>query len=214
MTMSHNRLTLDEVLDEFFYASEKPNAEKLKEVLVAYPEYRDDIVEFTALWASYENSEQPAEAMVSSAVSPDSVARLQSFVMERLYELDHGVVGNASTKDVDAAKKVLKTLAGSALRRAADGAGFFGSSILLTKILTNSISQVPKRVIDALAAYLCVSSGALSAALGQGGLGVARSYKSSDKPSVQQAESWESAINALTLTPEQKHALLAMADKE
>lgn len=212
MTMLNNRLTLDEVLDEFFYASEKPSGDKLNEVLAAYPEYRDDIVEFTALWASYENSENVCES--TSTVSAESVARLQSFVMERLNELDHGVVRNATSEEVDAAKKVLKTLAGGSLRRAAEGAGFFGSSILLTKILTNSIPHVPKRARDALASYLNVGSEALGAALSQGCLAVARSYKAADKPSVQQTESWESAINGLTLTSTQKLALLAMSDEE
>lgn len=214
MIMLNNKMTLDEVLDGLFYASEKPSAEMLNEVLAAYPAYRDDIVEFVALWASYENSENVNEAIAPSAVPAKSVARLQSFVMERLYEFDHGVARNVSTDEVDAARKSLKALAGGALRRAAEGAGFYGSSILLTKILTNSISEVPKRALDALASYLNVGSDALGAALGQGGLGVARSYRAADKPSVQQSESWESAINALTLTPAQKQALLAMSDKE
>jgi hypothetical protein len=214
MTTQNIRLTLDEVLDGFFYSSEKPDAEKLKEALAAYPEYREDIVQFAVLWASYENSEDSGEAIVPSDVPAQNVARIQSFVMGRLHELDHAAVSGPSTEEVDAVKQALKGLAGSALRKAAEGAGFFGSTILLTKILTRSISCVPKRALEGLANYLSVSLEALAVALGQTNLGAARSYKSANKPRVSSSETWESAVTGLTLTPAQKQALLALSDEE
>lgn len=214
MTMQNTRLTLDEVLDEFFYASEKPNAEKLKEVLATYPEYRDDIVEFAALWASYENSEESKEAIQASDVPAEKVVQLQSFVMGRIHELDYGALSTPSTREVETAKQVLNGLAGSALRKAAEGAGLFGSNILLTKILTKSISRVPRRALSGLANYLDVSLEALAVAISEANLGARRSYKSTNKPQVASSESWESAVNGLTLTPAQKQSLLALSDEE
>lgn len=207
-------LTLDEVLDEFFYAAEKPDAMKLKEVLEAYPEYREDIVEFATLWASYENSEESQEVMAPSEVSVESINRIQSFVMRSLHELEHVAASGATTKELDTAKEALQGLAGSALRKAAEGAGFFGSTILLTKILTKSISCVPKRALDSLANYLNVSSEGLALALDEASLGATRSYKSANKPSVSNSETWENAVNGLTLTLVQKQALLALSDQE
>lgn len=214
MTMQYTRLTLDEVLDKFFYTSEKPDAEKLEEFLAAYPEYRDDIVEFAALWASYENSEDSDDAIQASDVPAEKVVQLQSFVMGRLHELDYGAMPAPSIQEMDRAKQALKGLAGSALRKAAEGAGFFGSTILLTKILTKSISCVPKRALSSLANYLDVSLEALVVALGEANLGARRSYKSTNKPQVPSSETWEGAVNGLTLTPSQKQSLLALSDEE
>lgn len=184
MIILNNRLTLDEVLDEFFYASEKPSAEKMKEVLAAYPEYRNDIVEFTALWASYENAGESDEAMVPSAMPADCVARLQSFVMGRLHELKYEMVCSTSA-GVEAAKQ---ELAGSSIHREAEGVGFFGASMLLSKVLTNNIFQVPRRAIDTFGDCLDICSRVLGAAVRQGCLSVVRSYEADEKSAIQQIE--------------------------
>lgn len=213
MTMQNTRLTLDEVLNKFFYASEKPDAEKLKEVLAAYPEYREDIVEFTTLWASYENSEDSSSLMVPSEVPAENITQLQSFVMGRLHKLNHEAVSEPGSNEVSSAKNALNRLAGSSLRRAAVEAGFFGSTILLTKILTKKISDIPKRALVGLAQHLNINVETLIAVLQETQLGTVRSYKSTYKPEVAGAESWKSAVNKLSLTPEQKKTLLALSDE-
>lgn len=212
MTMPNRRLSLDEVIEEFFYSSDVPDAQQLESAIKAHPEYREDLVDFAALWASYEYAPDLTEDVVLSAVPDQSVSTVQSFVMSRLHELGQSEKEDAS--DLGAAKQALGKLAGNALRRAADAAGLFGSSALLQKVLNNSIVNVPCKVLEALAAHLQVTLGSLNGALLERGLGGARSYKASDKPTVAQSETWEHAVRVLPLAEEQKNALLALQDKE
>lgn len=60
MTTPASRITLDEVLDEFFYSADKPSAAMVLYACQAYPEYREDIIEFAALWSAYVASPEPA----------------------------------------------------------------------------------------------------------------------------------------------------------
>lgn len=213
MTMQNRKLSLDEVLDEFFYNSDAPDAQKIQEAIDAYPEYRQDIVEFSALWASYESSPELDEEFRPSQVSDLSVSKVQSFILNRLHELEQS--GQRDTAaDLDAAKKSISNLAGNSLRKAADAAGLYGSSALLQKVLNNSIRNVPQRVLANLAMHLQVTIDALSGALLERGVGGGRSYKAADKPTVSQVEAWSSAVNRLPLMDEQKQMLIALQDKE
>jgi len=211
MTTHTHKLSLDEVLDEFFYSSDTPDTLNLKKAINAYPEYRQDIVEFAALWASYENSPSSTEEVQPSSVPNESVSRLQSFVLNRLHELDHEPKRDNAAQ-LSAAKEGLNKLAGNALRRAAKAAGLYGSSALLQKVLNNGISNVPRAVVAQLAAHLQVSVVTLSIAIRERGLGGARSYKASDKPTVGTSETWENAVKGMPMTDEQKKALLALCD--
>lgn len=212
MTTQNKKLSLDEVLDKFFYNSETPDTQKMQEAINAYPEYRQDIIEFAALWASYENSPKITEELRPSQVSDQSVSKMQSFMLNRLHELDQSTHKDTAA-DLDAAKKALSNLAGNALRKAADAVGLYGSSALLQKVLNNSIRDVPRMVLSNLAAHLQVTIDALSVAVLERGIGGARSYKSTDKPTVSQLETWSNAVNGLPLTDEQKQALLALQEK-
>lgn len=209
---THNRkMSLDEVLDQLFYSSDAPDAQKMQEAVEAHPEYRQDILDFTVLWAAYKNSPDPIEEFRPSQVSDQSVSRLQSFVLNRLYEIDHEASKNTAV-DLGAAKEALSNLAGNALRKAADAVGLYGSSALLQKVLNNGIRDVPRKVLADLATYLHVTMEALSGALLERGRGGVRSYKASDKPTVTQKETWSNAVNGLPLTDEQKRELLALHD--
>lgn len=209
---THNRkMSLDEVLDKFFYSSDAPDAKKMQEAIEAYPEYRQDILEFAVLWAAYKNSPEPVEEFRPSQVSDQSVSKLQSFVLNRLYEIGHET-SEGTVADLGAAKEALGNLAGNALRKAADAAGLYGSSALLQKVLNNGIHDVPRKVLADLATYLHVTMEALSGALLARGGGGVRSYKASDKPTVTQKETWSNAVNGLPLTDEQKRELLALHD--
>ncbi len=211
MNISDSRLSLDEVLDKFFYSSDTPDSQKLQQVLDAYPEYRQDIVEFVALWAFYENSSDLVEKFRPSMVPDESVSKLQSFVMNHLHDLNRAAEKDAAD-DLGLAREAISKLAGNALRRAADAAGLFGSSVLLQKVLTNGIRDVPLRVLVALADHLQVSADALRNVLGEKTMVVSRSYKASDKPIVPQPETWANAVKALPLNEEQKKALLELQD--
>lgn len=212
MIPTNLKLSLEEVIDEFFYSSDAPDAQKLQAAIDAHPEYREELVDFASLWASYENTPDSSEEFSLSMVSEQSVSTLQSFVINRLHELDHSAKG--AVPDKNAAKEALSKLAGNTLRKAAEAIGIFGSSALLQKILNNGIVNVPHRVLENLASYLRVSIEDLNGALMERGLGGVKSYKASDKPAMAQTETWSNAVKILPLTDEQKKALLALQDRE
>lgn len=206
MTSKIHRLSLEEVLDEFFFSTDLPTSTDVLGACEAHPEYREDILEFAALWSSYEACPEPFSEKVSCSVAEDSVSRLQSFVLNRLHELDHGLNTNC---DVEGAKKALSTLAGGALRRASVACGLGESTLLLQKVLTNSIVDVPIRVISSLAVHLNLTLSALQQAI-VGSPIVGRSYSASSKPNTPVRETWERAVKLLPISVEERSRLLAL----
>lgn len=209
MTSPTRRLSLEEVLDEFFFSADKPSPAMVLRVCEAHPEYREDILEFAALWSSYEASPDVAAADVKE-VSEESVSRLQSFILNRLHTLDQGA---ASTSEAEAARKAIESLAGKRLRQAATAAGLGASALLLTKVLTKSIVNVPSKVLGDLAAHLNVALTGLQQCLGPS-LAGARSFRAQGIPSTSAQETWEAAVCSLSVSDEEKQRLLALQTKE
>jgi hypothetical protein len=200
-------MSLEEVLDEFFYSADKPSATMVLRACQAHPEYREDIMEFASLWSSYAASPEPAK--MTDEVSEESVNRLQSFVLNLLHETDRKADAKPS---VDVVSAAIEGLAGGKLRRAAQAAELGESTLLLQKVLTKRLINVPRVVLDKLAEHLNFTIEALCQALGPG-LAGARSYKSSDKPNSQAEETWESAVRALPVPEEEKKRLLSLQDR-
>ncbi|MDE2599060.1 MAG: hypothetical protein KGL40_05505 [Rhodocyclaceae bacterium] len=216
MTSPNSKQSLEAVLDEFFFATEKPNPAAILKACEAHPEYRQDILEFAALWSSYETMPEPDEREFGNEISEAAISRLQSFVLNRVHELD-----SESTADEAAVKAVIYELAGAKLRRATAASGLGESTILLTKILAGRILDFPAEVLAALATHLKVTTNALRRCIAPdlenrgnlktpslvGGI----SYKaSSGKPDIPQAESWENAVRALSVSDEEKQRLLRL----
>jgi hypothetical protein len=207
MTLPNRRLSLEEVLDQFFFSADTPAPAMVLRACEAHPEHRQDILEFAALWSSYDASPEPTNV---GAVSEDSVARVQSFVLNRLHELD---VKPVSETDVAAARAAVAGLAGGRLKRAAAAAGLGESALLLTKVLTKRITDVPSKVLNDLARHLNVAASALLQCLGLKLAGNMR-YKSSAPPNAPATESWDSAVRALPVSADEKRRLLALQGKE
>lgn len=207
MTTPNRRLSLDEVLDEFFYSADKPTSAQVIRACEAHPEYRADIVEFAALWTAYEASPEPAEDASSSATHAEDVSFLQSFVLNRLHELDGKP---ASTSDLESAKRAVAALKGAKLARAAAFVGFGSNVLLLAKVLT-TISNVPARVARDLAEHLQVLQTDLQQCLGPRLVG-SRSYSAARVPNAPGAETWESAVRALPVSEDEKTRLLAFQE--
>lgn len=208
MTSPNRRLSLEEVLDEFFFSAEKPSSSAVLAACQAHPEYREDIVEFAALWSSYEASPEPTDTEVE--VSEESVSRLQSFVLNRVHELDSKV---AADTDEASARAALAELAGGKLKRAALAAGLGESTVLLTKAITRQISDLPSKVLDDLAKHLKVTAGGLQQCFGIGLVGDLR-YKSSAQPNTPQRETWEHAVQILPVSEAEKMRLLSLQGKD
>lgn len=209
MTSPTRKLSLEEVLDEFFFSADKPSPSMVLLACEAHPEYREDIIEFAALWSSYEASPDVAASDVHE-VSDESVSRLQSFVLNRLHELDQG---SASSSQAEAARKAVESLAGKSLRQAAAAAGLGTSALLLTKVLTNSIVDVPTKVLHDLAAHLNVALAGLQRCLGPS-LAGAKSFRAKGIPNASAQETWEAAVRSLSVSDEEKQRLLALQTTE
>lgn len=210
MTTPNRRLSLDEVLDEFFYSADKPTPAQVLHACQAHPEYRADIVEFAALWIAYEASPEPTEDALLPKVANDDVLRLQSFVLNRLHELDQG---SASSSQAETARKAVESLAGKSLRQAAAAAGLGASALLLTKVLTKSIVNVPTKVLRDLAAHLNVALAELQQCLGPS-LAGAKSFRAKGIPNASAQETWEAAVRSLSVSDEEKQRLLALQTRE
>ena len=210
MTLLNEKPTLEEVLDEFFFSSSKPSPTIVLKACEAHPEYREDIVEFAALWSSYEAMPTGASERIINEISEESVSRLQSFVLNRVYEIDSNSVSDSC---VDAVQQAVGSLAGAKLKKAAIAAGLGGSSLLLTKVLAQRIKDAPIKILKNLARYLDVDEFALQKCLG-GHLVGGMSYKSSGKPNLPQKETWESAVRSLAVSAEEKSRLIALQHEE
>ncbi|TSD56431.1 hypothetical protein FFI97_019570 [Variovorax sp. KBS0712] len=208
MTTLNRRLSLDEVLDEFFYSADKPTPVQVLRACEAHPEYRDDIVEFAALWTAYEASPEPIEDASLPKVTTDDVSRLHSYVLNRIHELDGKA---AQSTDLEATKRAISTLAGGKLGRAATAAGF-ASSLLMTKVLT-TITNVPPRVIRDLAKHLHVAPADLRQCIGPQFAG-ARNYSSNRQPDAPGLETWESAVRSLPESEDEKKRLLGFQTED
>ena len=209
MTLPDRRLSLEEVLDQFFFSADKPTPAMVSRACESHPGHRPDILEFAALWSSYEASPEPTNGEAAGTVSEDSVSRVQSFVLNRLHELD---AKPASDTDVAVARAAVAGLAGGKLKRAAAAAGLGESALLLTKVLTKRITDVPAKVLNDLAQHLNVAASALLQCLGLSLVGNMR-YKSSAPPNAPATESWDSAVLALPVSADEKTRLLALQGK-
>lgn len=210
MTSPNRRLSLEEVLDQLFFSADTPSPDMVLRACEAHPEYREDILELAALWSSYEASPEPTLSKEVAHVSDESVSRLQSFVLNRVHELDHAA---PSAAEVEAARLAVEQLAGGKLRRAAAAVGLGESVLLLTKVLTKGISDAPPKVLGALAGHLKVAARGLEQCVGPA-LAGARSFKASRTPDTPSVETWESAVRSLPVSDEEKRRLLALQSKE
>lgn len=207
MTSPNRRLSLDEVLDQFFFTADKPTPSLVLRACDAHPEYRSELVEFAALWTAYRATPEPKFARSAADVTDEDVALVQSFVMNRLHALD---ADRASDSDVTVARAAVQGLSGGKqLKRAAMAAGLGESTLLLMKVLAKRITDVPPFVLKALAGYLGVRPIALQQTLGLHLAGT-MSYKSSDKPNGLATETWEHAVQSLSVADDEKARLLAL----
>jgi hypothetical protein len=114
---------------------------------------------------------------------------------------------------IEAARVSIEGLAGAKLRRAALAASLGSSTLLLQKILSKRIRNVPSLVMRQLAQHLNIATRTLEDLLGPRIAG-AISYKSTDKPNVPTVESWEEAVQALPVDETEKKRLVSLQERE
>ena len=203
MTSPNRRASLEDVLDALFQRDDAPTREMIVQACQAHAEYREEILEFAALRVAQAALTEPAASELDA--SDASVMRLQSRVLNQLYGTPHAF------EEAESVRKALGSLAGQRLKAAAQATGL-GSTVLLHKILTCTIIDTPRAVLDRLAEFLNVGVALLSKELGPQ-LALHRSYKATGKPTVVGRESWEQAISSLAVDEEEKARLRAMQDR-
>lgn len=201
MTSPNRNPSLEDVLDALFQQDDAPTPEMIVQACQAHAEYREEILEFSALWMAQDALPEPAESELE--VSDASVMRLQSRVLNQLY-------APPVLEGADAVRKAIGALAGQRLRSAAQTTGV-RSTVLLSKILTRTIIDPPRAVLDRLAQFLNVTVTMLSEELGPQ-VALHRSYKAADKPIVTAGESWEDAIRALAVDEAERARLRSLQD--
>ncbi len=213
MVNTGRRLNLDEVLDELFLEQKEPTLQQLIKACETYPRFRQDIMEFAALWSIYDAAPEIDENNSESMVREENVSRLQSVVLNRMYELDN--LDNDVEEQSDSISNVQAILSslkgGAALRRASNASGLGEQTLLLQKILSRAV-DVPAQVLAPLAAYLKVSVRVMEQAL-QSTETVSRSYSSKQKPIKPIKETWGGAVRSLSISDEEKSRLLALQDE-
>lgn len=206
MTINTRRPSLEEVLDEFFFATDAPSAGAVLRACEAHPEFRHDILEFAALWIAHDDAPEPAAEDLH--VPPGAVSRLQSYALNSLH-----ADATTTASGVGAAQAALDSLAGGALRRAAVACGLSTATELLGKVLTNLIVDVPHLVVIRLAAHLEVAVQELQAALAAQPEAVIH-RSASRKPNAPGQETWAHAVDTLSgADADEKARLLALADE-
>ncbi|TWO71518.1 hypothetical protein FN976_11430 [Caenimonas sedimenti] len=208
MTSNDRKQSLEDVLDAFFFTADAPSAGAVLRACEAHPEFRADILEFAALWATHDASPEPAAEVLR--VPAASLSRMQSYVLNNL----HADAAQPEGSGVEAARAALRALAGAALRRAATAAGLGTATLLLHKVLTNAIVDTPRAVLSALARHLQVAVTDLQLALAGHVVG-GRHYSASQKPNAPTQETWAHAVGDLPgVSHEERARLLALTSEE
>src|SRR5712671_6509043 len=81
-----NKLTLEQILDEFRFGSDNSDPETLRRLMSQYPEYADELAQFAALWAISEPIGD--ECLTEDGISEKHTLKVQSFALGALYDLD------------------------------------------------------------------------------------------------------------------------------
>lgn len=207
MTSPTRKPSLDAVLDEFFYTAEKLDPALIFRACESYPDYRNEILEFCALWSAHDSLPVTVETETLTPGEEEALVDLQSFVLNKVYEADSET--NLVT-DLETAKEVIAKLGGGALRRTSAIIGLGGATLLLQKILTNSIRDVPNGVLLALASQLRIATAVLSQAISGAHASIGRSYKAMEPPLAPRQESWQAAVKSLGVTPDERKRLLEL----
>jgi transcriptional regulator with XRE-family HTH domain len=196
---------LEDVLDEYVLAVQQPNQAALVEWVARYPQYEDELTNFTVEWARVEHApDAPAE---SPALVEAAAERHMAMLRERglLYAVDGAAALAGLVEEAEANGLTKKQLAERA-----------GLTVpLLTKLDRRLIrfASIPGEVVSRIAAALDAQADAVAAYL-QGGprLAQAVSYKAEEAPTLPEPQDFVDAVrDDPVLTPEQRAELLSLA---
>lgn len=201
-----NQLSLEEVLDMLLDEFETPSRQAIAHFSKLYPDYRQGLMEFAAVWA--EEIRLPEAPPLSKEQEERVATRAQSFLQNALF--------NSAKKSADPARQVatasLAQLAESSGQTPHDVARLAGlDTILMSKLNGRRIrvDSVPSRVAARLAEILRVRTDQVLASLTPyEGHRPGFAFLATSRPVPAPPEDFTTAVLSSTLTDEEKNQLL------
>lgn len=202
MMTQNEKPTLDDVLNEFVAAYEKPTAEALESWAARYPQFRNELVDFAASWA--EHLVLPPAPELSAEEENLLVDRAMSHVQNVVFKRDE-------TKAARTEDRTISSLTGEA-KRAGMNAQEFAKACgldlaLVTKLNNRQIRplSIPARLVRQIARLVDASVEAVSAYLAGPPQALAgRSFLARGKPQSAEQQSFADAVRASSLSEAEK----------
>lgn len=199
MIKNREKMTLDDVLNEFVAENDRPTAESLKKWAECYPQYQRELVEFAAVWA--EQLVLPPAPALSAEEEKMLVDRTMSHMLNVAYSRDEKAQNEGP----------IDSLTGEAKRagmNAQDFAKACGLDLVLIGKLNNRQIQpftIPTRLVSHIARLLQTSAQAITDyfALPSQAM-TAKSFLARGKPETMGQQSFTDAILASSLSDAEK----------
>lgn len=219
MTDTENMPTLDEVLDQFFYASNAPSKALLHDLMEKYPEYGEELSGFAFHWVVTEPTDD--SQLVRGEVPEESLISVRSKVFNALYESgEKASSSNENRKEGtivslrDASTELKQIKGRKALKLVSSKAKLGYHTELLGKVLSGLIIDPPTVVMRGIAGHIDVPMELVAQCFASGNQqGGMRHFSAKNKPSATKQETWEDAVNHLTVSEEEKERLLNLAQQ-
>lgn len=202
MMTQNKEPTLDDVLNEFVAAYEKPTAEALESWASRYPQFRNELVDFAAAWA----------AQLVLPPAPALSAEDEKLLVDRaMSHVQNVVFKREETKAAETADRSISSLTGEAKQAGMNVQEFAKACdldlALVTKLNNRQIRplSIPARLVTLIARLLNASVDAVSAYLAGPPQALAgRSFLARGKPQSAAQQSFADAVRASSLSEAEK----------
>lgn len=211
---NRNTMTLDDVLNEFVTANDRPTAQGLEEWAERYPQYRQELVDFAATWA--EQLIMPPAPELEPDTEKALIDRTMSHVLNVAYQRDE------KAQEQVESDHPINSLTGEAQRAGMNVQEFAKSCVLdlalVSKLNSRQIEPqtIPTRLVRHIARLLGRSVSAVTAYLALPPKALAgRAFLSRGKPASTGRQNFLDAVRASSLSEAEKARWLDQgADEE
>lgn len=205
--------TLDDVLNEFVAEYERPTAETLGAWVRRYPQFRNELIEFSAAWA--EQIVLPAAPELTTYEEERIVDRAMSHALNVSFSRDEQAQSHQTNKNA------IRSLTAEAKKTGLNPQEFAKACgldlVLIAKLNSRQIrhNTIPPRLIGHVARLLERSIEAVTEYLGRPPQPLAgRSFFAVEKPKGAEQESFADAVRASSLRGAEKARWLDEAGEE
>lgn len=202
MMTQNKEPTLDDVLNEFVAAYEKPTAEALESWAARYPQFRNELIDFAASWA----------AQLVLPPAPELSAEEEKLLVDRaMSHVQNVVYKRNETRAAQSEDRSISSLTGEA-KRAGMNAQEFAKACgldlaLVTKLNNRQIKplSIPAQLVSHIARLLSASVDAVGEYLAGPPQALAgRSFLARGKPQSAEQQSFADAVRASSLSEAEK----------